>query len=107
MISDLQLLRIALTFRWSARGDNSDPDDKLVLKSDVTELVAFKRMGWTDTSVSWEMETVVDLDDYGSDDDDAEESDYSDDVSEAEENDDDTNENGNGDDEQEGPECGE
>ena len=72
----------------------------------MTELVAFRRMGWTDTSVSWEMESV-DLDDYGSDDDDAEESDYSEDVSEAEENDDDTNINGNGDDEQEGPEYGE
>ena len=103
----MQQLRIALTFRWSARGDNRDPDDQLVLKSNVTELVAFNRMGWTDICVSWEMESLVDSDDDGSDYDDAVDGGDSEDGSDAEENDDDSNEHGDDDGEQERPEYGE
>ena len=68
--ADLQFLRIALAFR-PPTGDDSDSDQEqeLVLKSHVTDNVAFRRMTGTDFSVSWKIETYDDSDDEQEDDD--------------------------------------
>ena len=96
-------MRIALSFRATAADDGS-AEQPLLLKSKETEILAFQRMSRADFSVSWEIESIDDDDDYDGEYDDVEEDNDSDEVyaeedgnsdnsSEADEEEDDHNEN--------------